>query len=99
MLWPHSVHDLDEFYKHLNNQNPSKEFTIEHERDNDVMIAKDGQNVKTSIDRNRQVHQLFITPATQEFLQEPSNGYNTALAERICDKEHLHISHSCFTLC
>ena len=45
VLWPHTVHDLDKFHKHLNNQNSS----IEHERDNkiaflDVMIEKDGLN-------------------------------------------------------
>ena len=51
VLWPHSVHDLDEFHKNLNS---SIQFTIEHEKDNkitciDVMVGKDGLNVKISI--------------------------------------------------
>ena len=32
VLWPHSVHDLDEFHK----QNSSIHFTIEHEKDNKI---------------------------------------------------------------
>ena len=52
MLWPHSVHGLDEFHKNLNKHNSSIQFTIEHEKDNkiaflDVMVEKDGLNVKT----------------------------------------------------
>ena len=83
--------------KHLNNQNESIQFTIEHERDNkipflDVMIEKDGQNVKTSIYRKNTHKDRYIKYSSHHHPRIFTGTIKCLQhrAERICDKEHLN---------
>ena len=94
MLWPHSVHDLDEFHKHLNKQNSFIQFTIEHEKDKkiaflDVMLEKYGVNVKTSIYTHTDRYINFSSHHHPRIFTETIKCLQHR-AGRICDKEHLN---------
>ena len=77
------------------NSTKSIQFTIEHDKDNkiaflDVMVEKDGLNVKTSIYRKNTHTDRYIN-----FSSSPKNFTGTIKclqhrAERICDKEDVN---------
>ncbi len=70
VVWPHGDQLLEEFHQHLNNQNPSIQFTVEREAGGkiaflDVQLEKKGPKILTSVFRK--------TTHTDRYLHFDSN--------------------------